>query len=92
MPQYIFNNETGEWKHHTDQVTEHFFGVIYCRLSRLNTARGSGTGLARVKAGKSILFTGDIPEVEMKNMCLKIKVLLQMLYSQLENQQVAPPR
>jgi hypothetical protein len=20
MPQYIFNNETGEWKHHTDQV------------------------------------------------------------------------
>ena len=21
MPQYIFNNETAEWKHHTDQVT-----------------------------------------------------------------------
>ena len=20
MPQYIFNNETGEWKHYTDQV------------------------------------------------------------------------
>ena len=45
---------------------------IYSRLSRLNTARGSGTGLvtvgpAKVKACKSILCTQGIPEVEIKD-------------------------
>ena len=48
--------------------------VIYSRLSRLNTARGSGTGLvtlgpakvvtlgpAKVKACKSILFGSFLP-------------------------------
>ena len=40
---------------------------IHSRLSRLNTARGSGTGLvtvgpAKVKACKSLLFTKDVSE------------------------------
>ena len=26
MPQYIFNNETGEWRHHTNQVSSRFSG------------------------------------------------------------------
>ena len=45
---------------------------MYGRLLRLNTARGSYTGLvivgpAKIKACKSVLFTKDIPEVEIKS-------------------------
>ena len=45
--------------------------IIYSRLSRLNTARGSGTSHvtvspAKVKAYKSIMFTEGILEVENK--------------------------
>ena len=45
--------------------------LINSQLSRLNTARGSGTGLvtvdpSKVIACKSILFTKDVPEVEKK--------------------------
>jgi hypothetical protein len=36
MPQFIFNNETGEWKHHTDQVVflEIFYGKRILGLGR----------------------------------------------------------
>ena len=48
--------------------------VIYSPLLRHSTARGSNTrllpvGPAKVRAGKSILFTGGTPEVEIKNTC-----------------------
>ena len=28
MPQYIFNNETGEWHHHTNQVFKVWFSLL----------------------------------------------------------------
>ena len=40
MPQYIFNNETGEWHHHTNQVfkvwNKHIFGLYSYRKTDLN--------------------------------------------------------
>ena len=48
-----------------------FKAIRYSRLSRFNTARGSGTflvriGPAKVKACKSVLFTEGTPEVKNK--------------------------
>ena len=48
---------------------------IHSQLSRLSTAWGSSKSLVtvsptKVKACKSILFTEDVPEVEIKNTCL----------------------
>ena len=54
---------------------------MYSQLQRLYTARGSDTGLAKVgpikvKACKSILFTKDDPDFEIKNkVTLQVTVL-----------------
>ena len=52
-----------------------FCDIIYSRLSKCSTAKGSSTGLVpvdptKVKALISILFTESTPEVEIKNTCL----------------------
>ena len=56
-----------------ESIEKHW--IEYSRLSRLSTARGSNTrlvpvGPTKVKALKSVLFTEDTTEVEIKNTCL----------------------